>query len=132
LSLTSGQFTSPSNKVAYCFAAVAGYSAFGKYTGNGNASGPFIYTGFLPRWIMIKSSSAISAWLVIDTSRQAYNVQGPYLTPNTSDAETTGTTVLDVVSNGFKMRSATTLNTNAATYIYAAFAENPFNNSLAR
>ena len=125
-------FAAASTMVAYCFAAVKGYSAFGSYTGNGNANGPFIYTGFSPRWIMIKSSSAISAWLVIDTSRQAYNVQGPYLLANTADAETTGTTVFDILSNGFKMRSATTLNTNAATYIYAAFAENPFNNSLAR
>ena len=118
--------------VAYCFAAVAGYSAFGSYTGNANASGPFIYTGFIPKWVLIKASSTTSAWLVIDTSRQTYNVQGPYLTPNTSDAETTGTTVLDVVSNGFKMRSATTLNASATTYVYAAFAENPFNYSLAR
>ena len=117
--------------VAYCFAAVKGFSAFGKYTGNGSADGPFVYTGFRPRWVMIKRTDSTSSWLIVDTSRQGYNVQGPYLTPNTSDAETTGTTVLDVLSNGFKSRSASTLNISGGTYIYAAFAENPLNYSLA-
>jgi hypothetical protein len=120
------------NYVAYLFAPVTGYSAFGSYTGNGSTDGPFVYTGFLPRWVMIKRSDSTSAWLIIDTSRQSYNVQGPYLTANTSDAETTGTTVLDVLSNGFKSRSSSTLNANGGTYIYAAFAENPFNIARAR
>jgi hypothetical protein len=118
--------------VAYCFAPVAGYSAFGSYTGNGSADGPFVYTGFIPRWIMLKASSTTSGWLIIDTSRQNYNVEGPYLVANASDAETTGTTVFDVLSNGFKMRSSSTLNTSSATYIYAAFAESPFKYALAR
>ena len=118
--------------VAYLFSEVAGFSKFGSYTGNGSADGPFVFTGFLPRWVMIKRTDSTSAWLVIDTTRQTYNVQGPYLMPNTSDAETTGTTVLDVVSNGFKSRSSSTLNTNGGTYIYAAFAESPFKLSLAR
>jgi hypothetical protein len=118
--------------VAYLFAPVAGYSAFGTYTGNGSADGPFVFTGFLPRWVMIKRSDSTSAWLVVDTSRQSYNVQGPYLVPNSSDAETTGTTVLDVVANGFKSRSSSTLNASGGTYIYAAFAQNPFKYALAR
>lgn len=118
--------------VAYLFSEVAGFSKFGSYTGNGSSDGPFVFTGFLPRWVMIKRTDSTSAWLVIDTTRQTYNVQGPYLMPNTSDAETTGTTVLDVVSNGFKSRSSSTLNTNGGTYIYAAFAESPFKLSLAR
>jgi len=118
--------------VAYVFAAVAGYSAFDSYTGNGSADGPFVFLGFKPRWIMIKNSTTISAWLIIDTSRQNYNVEGPYLVPNTSDAETTGTTVFDLLSNGFKCRSATTANSSGSTYIYACFAENPFKYSLAR
>jgi hypothetical protein len=118
--------------VAYLFAPVAGYSAFGSYTGNGSADGPFVFTGFLPRWVLIKRTDSTSAWLIVDTSRQSYNVQGPYLVPNSSDAETTGTTVLDIVSNGFKSRSSSTLNTNGGTYIYAAFAQNPFKYALAR
>ena len=118
--------------VAYCFAPVAGYSAFGSYTGNGSADGPFVYLGFKPRWLMLKKTSAISNWIIVDTSRQNYNVEGPYLNPNLSDAETTGTTLFDMLSNGFKLRSATGVNDSAATYIYAAFAENPFNYALAR
>jgi hypothetical protein len=118
--------------VAYCFAPVAGYSAFGSYAGNSATDGPFIYLGFKPRWIMIKNITTIGAWLIIDTSRQNYNVEGPYLVPNTSDAETTGTTVFDLLSNGFKCRSSTTANSSGSTYIYMCFAENPFKYSLAR
>jgi hypothetical protein len=118
--------------VAYVFAPVAGYSAFGSYAGNSATDGPFIYLGFKPRWIMIKNITTIGAWLIIDTSRQNYNVEGPYLVPNTSDAETTGTTVFDLLSNGFKCRSSTTANSSGSTYIYACFAENPFKYSLAR
>ena len=118
--------------VAYCFAAVAGYSAFGSYTGNGSTDGPFVYLGFKPRWIMLKKTSAVGNWSIIDTSRQNYNVEGPYLNPNLSDAETTGSTFFDTLSNGFKLRASTGVNDSAATYIYAAFAENPFKYSLAR
>jgi hypothetical protein len=120
--------------VAYCFAAVAGYSAFGSYTGNGSADGPFVYTGFRPRFVMIKGSSFASNWFVIDTSRSAYNVSLDALRPNLDGAETsTGTYSIDILSNGFKLRtSAADSNTNAATFIWAAFAENPFKLSLAR
>jgi hypothetical protein len=118
--------------VAYVFAPVAGYSAFGTYTGNGSADGPFVYLGFKPRWIMLKKTSAVSNWSIVDTSRQNYNVEGPYLNPNLSDAETTGSTFFDMLSNGFKLRASTGVNDSAATYIYAAFAENPFKYSLAR
>ena len=120
--------------VAYCFAPVAGYSAFGSYTGNGSADGPFVYTGFRPRWVLIKGSSFGSNWFVIDTSRSSYNVSLDALRPNLSGAETsTGTYSIDILSNGFKLRTnAADPNTNAATFIYAAFAESPFKNSLAR
>jgi len=118
--------------VAYLWSEVSGFSKFGSYTGNGSTDGPFVYCGFRPKFIMIKASSTTSGWLMIDTSRQDYNVFGPYLLANTSDSETTGTTVFDVLSNGFKMRSASTLNTSSATYIFAAFAEHPFKYALAR
>lgn len=119
--------------VAYCFAAVPGYSAFGSYTGNGSADGPFVYTGFRPRWILLKlTSSAGGGWYIYDTSRNTYNVMDLYLRPDASDAETTFTT-LDSLSNGFKIRTSNTqFNGSGSTYIYAAFAENPFKNSLAR
>ena len=126
--------TNGSNYVAYCFAPVAGYSAFGSYTGNGSADGPFVYTGFRPRYVMIKGSSFVSNWFVIDTSRSSYNVSLDALRPNLDGAETsTGTYSIDILSNGFKLRtSAADSNTSSATFIYAAFAENPFKNSLAR
>jgi len=121
------------NYVAYCFSAVAGYSAFGSYTGNGSADGPFVYTGFRPRFIMIKGSSdADRAWVMLDTSRNTANVMNLNLYANASDAEATDTRA-DGLSNGFKIRgTGTWVNNSSSTYIYACFAENPFKYSLAR
>jgi len=120
------------NMIAYCFAPVAGYSAFGSYTGNGSADGPFIYTGFRSRWIMTKESSAAgNFWIIHDTSRDTYNAATLRLYPNASDAEAT-LTDYDVLSNGFKLRTTSTPNISGSTYIYAAFAENPFKISRAR
>jgi hypothetical protein len=133
LGTTGGQNTNATNYVAYCFAPVAGYSAFGSYTGNGSTDGPFVYTGFRPAFVLHKCSSlAGDGWLLYDTVRQTYNVVGAYLQPNLSNAEG-NTTVLDILSNGFKLRSTfSSTNSNGATYIYAAFAESPFKYSLAR
>jgi len=120
------------NYVAYCWAAVAGYSAFGSYTGNGSTDGPFVYTGFRPRYVLIKGSSGVSSWYVSDTSRDPSNVVNNELYPNLSNAES-GSSILDILSNGFKIRTTSTdLNTNGNTQIYAVFAENPFNSSRAR
>jgi hypothetical protein len=120
--------------VAYCFAPVAGYSAFGSYTGNGSADGPFVYLGFRPRWLMVKDSSAgAGQWVIWDTARDTYNIVGNELFANSSAAESTSNADLDILSNGVKLRrSATNFNASGVTYIYAAFAENPFKNALAR
>ena len=122
--------------VAYCFAPVAGYSAFGSYTGNGSTDGPFIYTGFRPKWIMIKlSSGSGSGWLIYDSSRNTYNLTDLYLQANQSNAEAGNSTdnPFDFLSNGFKARySNSATNQSGGTFIYMAFAENPFKNSLAR
>ena len=125
--------TNTGTYVAYCFDAVRGYSAFGSYTGNGSTDGPFVYTGFRPKFVLHKCSSLSGdGWLLYDTVRQTYNVVGAYLQPNLSDAEG-NTTVLDILSNGFKIRSTfSSTNSNGATYIYAAFAESPFQFSNAR
>ena len=117
--------------VAYVFAPVAGYSAFGSYTGNGSTDGPFVFLGFRPRWVMIKRTDSTSDWYMWDTSRNTYNVVTATLLANTSGAETSATSI-DDLSNGFKCRSATVVNVSTGTYIYAAFAENPFKYSLAR
>jgi hypothetical protein len=119
--------------VAYCFAPVAGYSAFGSYTGNGSADGPFVYTGFRPRYVLIKSSSNVEEWHVHDTARDTYNLAIADLYPNSSSAEVTNSNQLDILSNGFKCRSSNSgTNGSGYTFIYAAFAESPFKYSLAR
>jgi hypothetical protein len=114
---------------------VAGYSAFGSYTGNGSADGPFVYTGFRPRYILIKTSSAgTNGWQIRDTARDTYNTSLGRLYADLSNAEgTSAGNDFDILSNGFKVRnSGGDLNTSSGTYIYAAFAENPFKNALAR
>ena len=113
--------------VAYCFAEVKGFSKMGSYTGNGNADGPFIYTGFKPAWIMIKSATTAESWMLFDNKRLGFNPDNDYLLANNTDAEPADEEVLDIVSNGFKPRvTAGTLNTSGQTYIYMAFAESPF------
>jgi hypothetical protein len=128
--ISGGTNNSGNTMIAYCFSAVAGYSAFGSYTGNGSADGPFVYLGFRPRWVMSKRTDSTGSWLVVDSSRNTYNVVNGYLVPNTTAAEGSATWG-DFLSNGFKLRG-TTHNGSSESYIYAAFAENPFKNSLAR
>ena len=118
--------------IAYCFADVKGYSKFGSYTGNGNADGTFVYLGFKPAWVMIKASSQTADWVMFDNKRNPFNLVEKYLDANTSDAEGddsggSGSWELDFVSNGFKLReNSGGLNQNGTTFIYMAFAENPF------
>jgi len=122
--------------VAYCFAQIAGYSAFGSYTGNGSTDGPFIFTGFRPRFVMIKSTVEISNWFVWDTSRSTYNAEILILMPSVSDAEFSDATyAIDALSNGFKIRGLgqyAGYNNSGNAYIYMAFAENPFKYANAR
>ena len=123
------------NYVAYCFAAIAGFSAFGSYTGNGSTDGTFVFLGFRPRWILIKrTDSAGYSWLLHDTARSPENPSDELLVPNTSSAESTAAAQnIDFVSNGFKLRTSDAFyNASGGTYIFAAFAENPFKYSLAR
>jgi hypothetical protein len=131
---TGGTNPSGNSCVAYVFAAVPGYSAFGKYTGNGSADGSFIYLGFRPEFVIIKRTDSTGNWITYDAVRGTYNVNGPYVYSNSSATEATSTTVgLDFLSNGFKNRNTyNDANTSSATYIYMAFAENPFKYSLAR
>ena len=114
------------SSVAYCFHSVEGYSKIGKYKGNGSTDGTFVYTGFTPAWVMYKNASSIADWLIYDTKRIHSGTQLDYLEPNTSDSE--GFLAVDVLSNGFKLREASGAKFNASgdTYIYMAFAENPF------
>ena len=118
--------------VAYCWSEIAGFSKFGSYTGNGSADGPFIYTGFRPKFVLIKRTDVAQSWQITDSSRDTYNVATNALFPNTSAVEGTGY-LFDLVSNGFKIKEAgNNVNASGGTYIYACFAENPFKNALAR
>ena len=130
---TSGDVNSNgATYVAYLFAEVAGFSRFGSYTGNGSADGPFVFCGFRPRWIMVKRTDTTGDWWVWDAARNTFNAMNFYLSPNRSDSEFTANTV-DFTSNGIKFRdSSSGWNASGGTYIFAAFAENPFKNSLAR
>ncbi len=115
--------------VAYCFAEVQGYSKFGKYIGNGDADGPFVYTGFKPAFIMFKKSSdSGDNWMMYDHKRPGFNVTDEALHPNSTAAEYDNANAnLDILSNGFKLRSSFGwVNQSTHTYIYAAFAESPF------
>ena len=119
--------------VAYCFAAVAGYSAFGSYTGNGSSDGPFIYTGMRSRYFMVKRTDAVGDWYVFDTSRDPSNATTYGLIPNNSGTDTSYTGWGDILSNGFKIRRTDgAWNASGGTYIYYAVAENPFAYANAR
>ena len=118
------------NYVAYCFANIEGYCKVGSYEGNGNADGSFVYCGFRPALIMTKSLDSTSDWQMFDDTRVGYNVDNNALVANTTAAETT-TDMIDILSNGFKMRIATDPNV-AETYVYLAMAHNPFQYATAR
>jgi hypothetical protein len=125
---------SSENYVAYCWTPIAGFSAFGSYTGNGSTSGPFIYLGFQPKFILIKCSSAAGLdWAMFDSARSPYNSVNNMLFADTNQSEFSGSSYnINFLSNGFQIGSTSgQVNTNGNTYVYAAFAENPFKNSLA-
>jgi hypothetical protein len=131
----NGVNSSTNTYVAYCWAPIAGFSAMGSYLGNGSTSGPFVYCGFQPKFILIKSTTAARDWIIWDTARNTFNIgTAGVLFPDTSGAEYSGSGAYSVAvtSNGFYLPVATTnLNASGETHIYAAFASNPFKNSLA-
>jgi hypothetical protein len=117
---------SGSNYVAYCFAEKQGYSKFGKYVGNGSTNGPFVYTGFKPAFVMIKKSNSTGQWLLFDNARDPFNKVFHQLRIILA-AESTITHDIDFLSNGFKIRDIVNNdNGSGDTFIYMAFAENPF------
>ena len=137
-SIGNGIYTNSSgiSHVAYCFAEIAGYSKFGSYTANNSADGPFVYCGFRPKFLLVKASSIAGEWYLLDSSRDAYNLTQNRLFAQANVAEGASSTngPVDFLSNGFKVRSAAANNNNngSDTYIFAAFAEAPFQFALAR
>jgi len=114
--------------IAYCFGEIKGYSKFGSYTGNSSTDGPFIYTGFKPAFVLTKITNTTGNWQLEDNKRDPYNVNQYRLFPNLNNAESASADGnLDFLSNGFKPRTADGgFNGSGSTYIYMAFAENPF------
>ena len=112
--------------VAYVFADVKGYSSFNSYTGNGNADGSFIYTGFRPSFVMVKASAAATGWYMFDDKRLGYNPKNGSLYANSTAVEISSTLWVDLLSNGFKFRNAEVdINASGVNFVYMAFAKFP-------
>ena len=130
------QVNGPSrNYIAYCFAEVEGFSRISSYVGNGDANGPYVYTGFRPAFIIFKNISASSqSWEIFDNKRDGFNDANRRLYPNASDAEPSASNRVRLLSNGFKIVTSggTHVNGNGNTIIYMAFAEQPFKTANAR
>jgi len=115
--------------ITYCFTDVQGYSQSGKYIGNGDVNGPFVYTGFKPAWVIIKANSNYKYWNIFDNKRNTFNGVDKRIAPSLPDAEDTVSSI-DFLSNGFKIRNnGTTLNELSTNIAYFAVAENPFTTS---
>ena len=114
--------------VAYCFAEKQGYSKFSSYVGNGSTNGTFVYTGFKPALVITKKRDSVSNWTIFDNKRNLFNVADKVLLPNATNADQTVIN-FDFVSNGFKCRNSGSENENGTTFMYMAFAENPFTTS---
>ena len=122
------EVNSPSGDSYICYAwrGIEGFSKFGKYTGNGNADGPFVYTGFRPRLIFVKLRNSAGDWWIQDTARSTFNPASKYIAWNRNDAEATGIDV-DFTSSGFKIRTSSgDFNSNGATILYGAWGDVPF------
>jgi hypothetical protein len=137
LSLGANNYTnypSGATYVGYFFKGIEGYSKFGTYVGNANADGTFVYTGFRPAWVMLKDKDSVSDWQMYDSERYAFNQNNvtQVLEANQGGAETTTINELDLLSNGFKLRSTNTFSNKSSNFIYLAFAEAPFKYANAR
>jgi hypothetical protein len=140
LNLGTSDTNNTATMVAYCFAEIAGFSKFGSYAGNSSTDGPFIYLGFRPKFVIFKDYSNAHSWVMVDSSRNTYNVAGDYLRAESSAVENAtysvaNNTAVDFLSNGFKLRNAAVNsgeNNGSSNYLYMAFAEHPFKNSNAR
>lgn len=137
---TSTTITIPSSSIVngtfmfgWAFTPIPGFSKFGVYTGNGSTSGPFVYTGFSPKIVIVKRTDASSIWRMIDSERDPYSQAQNSLSSSETDAEITTQLQADWLANGFVIKSNTThTNNSGATYFYMAFAEHPFKNARAQ
>jgi len=127
-STTTGQASGTGNQdiIAYCWTEIEGFSKFGSYEGNLNADGPFVYCGFKPAWVMIKTAEQSGDWIILDSSRNPTNPCNNRIDANSSGEETPET-LIDFLSNGFKLRtSSASKNPDGEKVVFMAFAESPF------
>ena len=134
---TDGAFVSGNTNatmIAYVFSSVKQYSKIGTYKGNGNANGPYVYTGFRPAWVLTKIADTMNEnWTISDNKRSPFNAVDLFLRPDETTQDTSSAATMDFYANGFKLRNSDDkTNRNGATYIYLAFAHAPFKNSRAR
>ena len=131
--ITNWGFTGAPSMLAYCFASKDAYSSIGSYSGNGSANGTFVNTGFRPAWVMIKRTDTTGEWVIFDNKRSTFNVVDKVLLAENYSAEYTIANMLDINSNGFKMRDThSSRNASGGTYLYMAFAESAFKYANAR
>ena len=119
--------------IAYCWSEIEGFSKFGTFEANGDPDGPFVYLGFKPAFLLCKNIDATESWLMKDSSRQPTNPNEGFLLANSQGAEnfSVGNDV-DFLSNGFKIRTTNNPNTSGDSYIFAAWAESPFQTANAK
>jgi hypothetical protein len=119
--------------IAYCWTEIEGFSKFGSYTGNGDVDGPFVYCGFKPAWVLVKNRTSTSDWRIYDSSRVPTNPNNLVLYANLTTIDTDSSHPFDFLSNGFKVRGDfNDVNTDGDVYIFAAFAESPFQTANAK
>jgi len=129
LGAVSAVNTSSNDYIAYCFAEKQGYSKIGKYAGNANANGAFVYTGFKPAFVIIKDLTSTDPWHMIDNKRSPINLMNARLFPSNSNAENTSADICDFVSNGIKFRGTNDGFNGSRNYLFYAVAESSFVNS---
>jgi hypothetical protein len=126
---TSGTYSvneSGSDYVAYCFTPRKGFSAMGSYIGNGSSDGAYVHLGFSPAYILIKRIDTAENWVINDNKQSPYNPTHDFLLADVDSIPTAGGTPIDLVSNGFKLRTTSVYsNASGGTYIYLAFAKHP-------
>jgi len=129
---TTNLVSASSPAISYCWHSVEGFSKFGSYTANGTTDNAFVYCGFRPAFLLVKSTDiAVTSWNLVDNKRDIANVMSERQQPNNAAIDNSAT-VLDFTANGFKIRAAGADMGNTGTYIYAAFAEQPFKYSNGR
>jgi hypothetical protein len=126
--------TDETDYIAYLFTSIEGFSKIGSYTGNANADGPFVYTGFRPAFLLIKTITGTNGWHLVDCEREPYNPTWRYLQPASTAAQASAAGhYADILSNGFKLKnSSAQTNANGVSYLYLAMAEQPGKYSNAR